>query len=171
MYFSNLSSNNSNSYKPTLDDIKNKSFNELFGEGSGIVWGDQIIANQEKEHDKLIKKREKEEREKRELERLMSIRLARERLNKYISKYGNYWKHSQVDCYIPIDVRRVPSLDRANYLSIFIKDDGEFSIAETLVKSHREPMTKDEYLEKYCYLKKIDGEEKYVYYEHPGYLY
>jgi hypothetical protein len=145
------------------------SLNTVFNSGSEIVWGDQRIANEDKER----KKREKEEEQELRKQRIeeykkksKKIRVEYERrLMDYIEIHGNYWQHPQIEnCYIPITRRSVPSLDKVNTISIWLQDNGEYMTPMTLVgRIGGEDWTKEEYCELYCREEIEDGVTKYYF--------
>ena len=72
----------------TLDGVESDiSLNTLFGQKSKVVWGDQIIANEDKER----KKREKEKEEKlRKKKKEESIKREQEQLEQYNRRLNDY---------------------------------------------------------------------------------
>ena len=154
----------------TLDGVESDiSLNTLFGQKSKVVWGDQIIANEdkerkkrEKEKEKKLRKKKKEESIKREQEQLEQYN---RRLNDYIEIHGNYWRHPEIEnCYIPITRKSVPALDKVNTISIWLEDNGEYITPMTLVaRIGGEDWTKEEYCNIYCREEIEDGITNYYF--------
>lgn len=75
-------------------------------------------------------------------------------LNDFREKFGDHWYSTDVQAWIPLEVRRFPALDKVNsYLKFRLETDSvEQSAPITLLGSTKElePYTIDEYHEKYC---------------------
>ena len=79
-------------------------------------------------------------------------------LRRFMRKNKGVWKHPQFNCYIPVEIKSVPSKDGVNKCSLRINKDGTYNIWESLVgRIGGEDWTEDEYLQEYCRL----GEGKY----------
>jgi hypothetical protein len=97
---------------------------------------------------------------KREDEKRKQIETQKVALVHYKLKYGDFWKHPEFEnCYIPIEIKHVPSKDKVNRIDIWIEENGEYSTHMTLVaRVGGSNLTKEEYFEKYCI--KGDCDEK-----------
>ena len=119
--------------------------------------GERIRKEKEKELEKL---RQHKMKIKREDEKRKKIENQKAALVQFKLKYGDFWKHPEFEnCYIPIEIKNVPSKDKVNGISIWIKENGEYSTPMTLVaRIGGCDLTKEEYFEKYCI--KGDCDEK-----------
>ena len=154
----------------TLDGgVSDVSLNTIFSQNSKGVWGDQIIANEDKERKKREKEKEEKIRKKMEEEYIKreqkQVEEYNRRLNDYIEIHGNYWRHPDIEnCYIPITRKSVPALDKVNRISIWLQDNGEYMTPMTLVaRIGGEDWTKEEYCELYCREVIEDGVTKYYF--------
>jgi len=136
---------------------------------SEIIWGDQIIANENKKR-KEEEKEEEEKLRKKQIEEYhkqsQKIKVEYEKcLMDYIKIHGNYWQHPQIDnCYIPIKTKNVLSLDKVNRISLWLQGNGEYSTPSTLLgRIGGKDWTKEEYCKLYCNEKIEDGVTKYYF--------
>ena len=82
-------------------------------------------------------------------------KIYKEKVTKYIEKYGKYWQHPEIKnytCLIPISIKAVPCLDYVNSTMFMILDNGEYQTLQTEVYVLSEGMTEKEYISKYCKL-------------------
>ena len=150
------------SFKPrfaTLDEAYNDSYynNDNRNMLEKIQDGERIRKKKEKELEKL---RQHKMKIKREEEKRKQIKKEKAALVQFKLKYGDFWKHPEFEnCYIPIEIKHVPSKDKVNGIGIWIKENGEYSTPMTLVaRIGGSDLTKEEYFEKYCV--KGDCDEK-----------
>lgn len=143
----------------TLDEAYNDSYynNDNRSMLEKIQDGDRIRKEKEKELEKL---RQHKMKIKREDEKRKKIENQKAALVQFKLKYGNFWKHPEFEnCYIPIEIKNVPSKDKVNGIGIWIEENGEYSTPMTLVaRIGGSDLTKEEYFEKYCV--KGDCDEK-----------
>ena len=87
-------------------------------------------------------------------------------LIEFKKKHGDFWKHPEFEnCYIPIEIRNVPSKDKVNGIGIWIEENGEYSTPMTLVaRIGGEDLSKKEYLSKYCIPGDRDKDGNVTYY-------
>lgn len=138
------------------DDI---SKNIMFGTNE---WGDERIRKEDNERKK--REKEKEEKLRNELKKKRENEEKR-RLKEYKELHGDYWVHPEItNCYIPLTIRGVPSLDKVNRISLWLQDNGNFMTPMTLLaRIGGNNWTIDEYLELHCEKKNEDGQVKYYY--------
>lgn len=135
----------------TLDEAYNDSYynNDDRTMLEKIQDGDRIRKEKEKELEKL---RQHKMKIKREEEKRKQIENKKAAFVQFKLKYGDFWKHPEFEnCYIPIEIKNVPSKDKVNGISILIQENGEYSTHMTLVaRIGGSDLTKEEYFEKYC---------------------
>ena len=119
--------------------------------------GERIRKEKEKELEEI---RLKKINMKREEEKRKQIEKKKAALIQFKLKYGDFWKHPEFEnCYIPIEIKHVPSKDKVNGIGIWIEENGEYSTPMTSVaRIGGSDLTKEEYFEKYCV--KGDCDEK-----------
>ena len=143
----------------TLDEAYNDSYYNIDDRSmlEKIQDGERIRKEKEKELEKL---RQHKIKIKREEEKGKQIEKQKTALVQFKRKYGDFWKHPEFEnCYIPIEIKHVPSKDKVNGIGIWIKENGEYSTPMTLVaRIGGSDLTKEEYFEKYCV--KGDCDEK-----------
>lgn len=150
----------------TLDEAYNDSYynNDNRNIVEKIKDDERIRKEKEKELEELrqhkIKiKREEEQRNKTEKQKAALVQ--------FKLKYGDFWKHPEFEnCYIPIEIKHVPSKDKVDRISIWIKENGEYTTPMTLIKRiDGSDLTKEEYFEKYCVKGDCDekGNSKYYF--------
>ena len=143
----------------TLDEAYNDSYYNIDDRSmlEKIQDGERIRKEKEKELEKL---RQHKMKIKREEEKRKQIKKEKAALVQFKLKYGDFWKHPEFEnCYIPIEIKHVPSKDKVNGIGIWIKENGEYSTPMTLVaRIGGSDLTKEEYFEKYCV--KGDCDEK-----------
>lgn len=157
-----------NEYQKNYFEYKDISFNSQ--SLSDHVWGEQIIKQQDEER----KERERIELEKYELK----LKREREQLEKQRKlenkiKEEEYIEVNETDMWnpgkdypdilVPLSIKRIPALDKANFVELWLQRYGEFNIVNTLVGSLLEPYTIEEYYEKFCVKQNINGETKYIF--------
>lgn len=145
------------------DDI---SKNIMFGTNE---WGDERIRKEDNERKKREKEKEEklrnEFKKKYENKEKNCIQIEKRRLKEYKELHGDYWVHPEItNCYIPLTIKGVSSLDKVNRISLWLQDNGNFitSITE-LARIGGNDWTIDEYLELHCEKKNEDGQVKYYY--------
>jgi hypothetical protein len=129
--------------------------------------GERIRKEKEKELEKELEKlRQHKIKIKREDEKIKQIENQKAALVQFKLKYGDFWKHPEFEnCYIPIEIKNVPSKDKVNGIGIWIKENGEYSTPMTLVaRIGGSDLTKEEYFEKYCVKGDCDEEGNLKYY-------
>ena len=143
----------------TLDEAYNDSYynNDNRTMLEKIQDGERIRKEKEKELEELRKRIMKIKREEEERKQIENQKAA---LVQFKLKYGDFWKHPEFEnCYIPIEIKNVPSKDKVNGISILIQENGEYSTPMTLfTRISNSELTKEEYFEKYCV--KGDCDEK-----------
>lgn len=135
----------------TLDEAYNNSYYEA---------DDRMMLDKIKEGDRLQKERELD-LEKLRMKIISDKNKIKEKEQKLIEKNliiefkkknGNFWKHPEFEnCYIPIEVKNVPSKDNVNTIGLYINEDGTYTTYTTLVgKKDGNDFTREEYFDKYC---------------------
>jgi hypothetical protein len=134
----------------------------------------RLFIDKFKEGERLQKEKEKELEEL----RLKKIRMQREEEGRQIKekekngliefkkKYGGFWKHPEFEnCYVPIEIKNVPSKDKVNRISIWIQENGEYSTPMTLLaRTGGSDLTEEDYFSKYCIKGDCDKEGNLNYY-------
>ena len=135
------------------------------------VWGDQIIKQEEKERKEREKKRYEEytmKIKKQREEQLEKQKILKELKEKeFIEFHGtDMWQPGEdyPNIFVPLSVKRIPALDKANFLELWLGRDGDFNIVSSLLGVRDlEPYTIEEYYKEFCTEKKEDKETKYIF--------
>jgi len=145
----------------TLDEAYNDSYYNNDNRSMLEIIQDGERIRKEKELEKLRQHKIKREDEKRK-----QIENQKAALVQFTLKYGDFWKHPEFEnCYIPIEIKNVPSKDKVNGISIWINENVEYSTPMTLVaRIGGSDLTKEEYFEKYCVKGDCDEEGNLKYY-------
>ena len=75
---------------------------------------------------------------------------------------GDYWYYSAADVYVPMDMLRIPSIDRVNYIQYQIISPTEAHQFQGLVASTFPPLTQSDYHQKYCTYNEEEGKWYYT---------
>lgn len=133
------------------------------------VWGDQLIKKEEEERKERERLRYEEyikekEREREERKRQLEI-LNKQKEEEFIEFYGcDMWQpgNNYPNIFVPLSVKRIPALDKVNFLEIWLGRNGKYDVVSTLVapRDGLEPYTIDEYYEEFCTKTQKEEDEK-----------
>ena len=135
------------------------------------VWGDQLIKQQENERKERERKRFEEYTLK--LEKAREEKIKKQKLEKEL-KEKEYVEINKTDMwepgkdypniFVPLSIKKIPSLDKVNFLELWLYRDGKFDIVSTAVGViNVKPFTIEEYYEEFCTKEEKNGEIKYIF--------
>ncbi len=137
---------------------------------SNHVWGDQLIKQQHQER----KERERDglEKYKIQLEKEKNEKIKKKKLENEIKEKEyieinktNMWEPGKdyPNVFVPLSIKKIPSLDKVNFLELWLDRGGKYNILTTLWGAvDIEPYTIEEYYEEFCTKKEENGEIKYI---------
>ena len=138
---------------------------------SNYVWGDQLIKKQEEERKERERVRFEEHTMK--LEKARQEKIKKQKLENQL-KEKEYIEINKTDLwepgknypniFVPLSIKKIPSLDKVNFLELWLYRDGKYDVVSTLVGVRDlEPFTIEEYYKEFCTKKEENGEIKYLF--------
>lgn len=138
---------------------------------SNYVWGDQLIKKQEEERKERERVRFEEHTMK--LEKARQEKIKKQKLEKEL-KEKEYIEINKTDLwepgknypniFVPLSIKKIPSLDKVNFLELWLYRDGKYDVVSSLVGVRDlEPFTIEEYYKEFCTKKEENGEIKYLF--------
>ena len=135
------------------------------------VWGDQLIKKQEEERKERERLRFEEHTMK--LEKLRQEKIKKQKLEKEL-KEKEYIEINKTDLwepgndypniFVPLSIKRIPALDKVNFLELWLYRDGKYDVLSSLVGARDlKPFTIEEYYKEFCTKKEENGEVKYLF--------
>jgi len=138
---------------------------------SNYVWGDQLIKKQEEERKERERVRFEEHTMK--LEKARQEKIKKQKLEKEL-KEKEYIEINKTDLwepgndypniFVPLSIKRIPALDKVNFLELWLYRDGKYDVVSSLVGARDlKPFTIEEYYKEFCTKKEENGEVKYLF--------
>lgn len=138
---------------------------------SNYVWGDQLIKKQDEERKERERVRFEEHTMK--LEKARQEKIKKQKLENQL-KEKEYIEINKTDLwepgknypniFVPLSIKKIPSLDKVNFLELWLYRDGKYDVVSTLVGVRDlEPFTIEEYYKEFCTKKEENGEIKYLF--------